>query len=174
MMNAERNVYRRLQEHIDNMPVGFPATESGVEIRLLKQLFTPEEAEIALNLSAMPESLERIHKRVSKERDISLEELENILDQMVGKGAIMGGPMLAKEGSDRKYYSKAQLAIGMFEFQVNRLTRELAEAMHQYGEEGFAKEFHTTKTSQMRTIPINKSLELERYVGGYDNARQIV
>ena len=27
------DVYRKLQEHIDRMPVGFPATESGVEIR---------------------------------------------------------------------------------------------------------------------------------------------
>ena len=37
-------LYRKLQQHLDRMPVGFPATESGVEIRILRQLFTPEEA----------------------------------------------------------------------------------------------------------------------------------
>ncbi len=35
---ATENVYRRLQQHIDNMPVGYPATESGVELRLLQHL----------------------------------------------------------------------------------------------------------------------------------------
>lgn len=170
----ERDVYRELQEHLDNMPVGFPATESGVEIRILKHLFTPEEAEIALNLSAMPEPLERIYKRVRRDKDISISELEEILDHLVEKGAIMGGKFLAKEGSDKKYYSKAQLAIGMYEFQVNRLTEEFAQDVFQYTDEAFAEEFHTKKTSQMRTIPINKSLKPEYHVGNYDNARQIV
>jgi len=41
-------LYRQLQRHLDRMPVGFPATESGVEIRILRQIFTPEEAELAL------------------------------------------------------------------------------------------------------------------------------
>jgi len=164
-MATERDVYRELQKHLDNMPVGFPATESGVELRLLKHLFTPEEAEIALNLSALPEPLERIHGRIKKEKDISLEGLESILDGLVKKGAIMGGGFLAKEGDNKKYYSKAQLAIGMFEFQVNKLKREFVEDMYQYSSEAFAEEFHTTKTSQMRTIPVNKSLSVE-YHGG--------
>jgi len=173
-MNTERDVYRELQKHLDNMPVGFPATKSGVEIKLLKHLFTPQEAEIALYLSALPEPLERIYRRVKKEKDISLEELEGILDRLVAKGAIMGGNIPAKDGSDKKSYSKAQLAIGMFEFQVNRLTKEFVEDFYQYGDEAFAEEFHTKKTSQMRTIPINKSLKPEYHVGSYDDARQIV
>jgi electron transport complex protein RnfB len=173
-MNTENDIYRELQKHLDNMPVGFPATKSGVEIKLLKHLFTPQEAEIALSLSALPEPLEHIHQRVKKEKDISIEELEDILDGLVGKGAIMGGNLLAKAGSDKKYYSKAQLAIGMYEFQVNRLTKEFVEDMYQYVDEAFAEEFHTKKTSQMRTIPINKSLNPEYQVGNYDDARQII
>ena len=39
-------VYRALQRHLDRMPVPFPATESGVEIRILKQLFTADEARL--------------------------------------------------------------------------------------------------------------------------------
>jgi electron transport complex protein RnfB len=157
------------------MPVGFPATKSGVEIRLLKHLFTPEEAEIALNLSALPESLERIHKRAKKRGiGISEEDLEQILDRLVKKGAILGGKFLAK-GRKGKCYSKAQLAVGMYEFQVIRLTKGFAKDFYEYLlDEGFAEEVHTTKTSQMRTIPINKSLRPEHHVGTYDDARQIV
>ena len=120
---AAQDVYQKLQRHLDKMPVGFPATESGVEIRILKHLFNPEEAEIALNLSALSEPLERIHRRV-KGSGISIEKLEQVLDRLVEKGAIMGGKMLSGK-TNGKYYSKAQLAIGMFEFQVDRITGNL-------------------------------------------------
>jgi hypothetical protein len=43
-------VYRKLQKHLDKMPVGYPATASGVELRLSKFLFTPKQARIALEL----------------------------------------------------------------------------------------------------------------------------
>jgi hypothetical protein len=61
---TSESLYRRLQQHLDRMPVGFPATESGVEIRILQRLFTPEEAEIALELSAIPETAAIIYKRL--------------------------------------------------------------------------------------------------------------
>jgi hypothetical protein len=37
-------VYDKLREHLDSLPMGFPKTESGVEIRLLKKLFSEEAA----------------------------------------------------------------------------------------------------------------------------------
>ena len=48
----ERNdkIYIKLQKHLDNQAVGFPATKTGVEIRLLKHIFTPEEATNLSNL----------------------------------------------------------------------------------------------------------------------------
>ena len=83
---APESVYRRLQKHIDKMPVAFPATDSGVELRLLQRLFTPEEAEMALHLSAVPEPLEKVHSR-AKKAGIGLEELRNGLEDLAGKGA---------------------------------------------------------------------------------------
>jgi hypothetical protein len=56
-----------LREPLDNLPTGYPATESGVEIRILKRLFTEEEAEIFLQLSPLPETPEGVAKRLSKE-----------------------------------------------------------------------------------------------------------
>jgi hypothetical protein len=49
------DVYEALREHLDSLPAGFPATESGVEIRILKRLFSPEEAELARHLRARVE-----------------------------------------------------------------------------------------------------------------------
>lgn len=165
---ATENVYRRLQQHLDQMPVGFPATESGVELRVLEHLFTPDEAEIALCLSVFPEPVERIHARVGKQ-DVDLGRLQATLEDLAARGNIL---KTRADGEPR--YSKAMLAIGIFEFQVNRLTRELHSDLLQYMDEGFAEAFHSRKTSQMRTIPISEDVTPERRIGTYDDARGLV
>jgi electron transport complex protein RnfB len=121
-MTDEAEVYRRLQKYLDDLPVGFPATKSGVEIRILKRLFTPEEAEVALALSAVPETAEKIKQRLPGRTPA---QLEPVLDRMAAKGAIFGGPSLSRDG--RKRYARAPLVIGMYEAQVDRLTRELQQ-----------------------------------------------
>ncbi len=167
-MPSEADVYRRLQRHLDNMPVAFPATESGVELRILERLFTPSEAEVALLLSAVPEPLDRIHRRARKRR-IPREELERTLDRMAAKGAILG-----RGHGAGKRYGKAPLAVGMFEFQVDRLTRELYEDVQQYFREGFGEAFHRPGTGQMRTVPVNARFVPDRRVGRYDDARGLI
>ena len=47
-----------LREQLDQYSVGFPATESGVELKILEKLFSEEEAELYLNLSMMLETPE--------------------------------------------------------------------------------------------------------------------
>lgn len=165
---AIEDPYRRLQQHLDNMPVGFPATESGVELRVLKHLFSPEEAELACHLSALPEPLEKIHRR-AKKTGLGLAETRVSLKRMARKGAILRTRVKGKP-----HYSKAMLAIGMFEFQANRLTKDFYTDVKEYMEGEFGKAFHTTKTSQMRTIPINEDVLPERQIGTYDRARDLV
>ena len=172
IMESRKDVYRELQKHIDNMPVAFPESASGLDIKLLKQRFTPEEAKIALELSALPEPLERIYKRLKK-TGISIGDLEKILDNLVVKGSILGGKYFERKGP-KKYYSKAQLAVGMYELQATRLTKEFEQDFRDYVDEKFFKAFHSKKTSQMRTIPIAKAITVDRYVESYDNARDIV
>ena len=165
---ATESVYRRLQQHIDKMPVGFPETESGVELRLLQHLFTPEEAAMALHLSALPESLQKIHSRAKKE-GISLADLRKGLNRLAAKGAIHKTKVDGKP-----HFSKMMLAIGMFEFQVNRLTKEFHRDVLQYMDEDFGRAFLGGKTHQMRTIPIKEEVIPERSIGTYDGARDLV
>jgi len=168
-MASQGDVYRRLQQHLDALPVAYPATASGVEIRILKRLFTPEEAEVALALNALPETAETIQRRLPAR---SVDVLERMLDQMVRKGAIFGvhGPA----GRAAKRYSRAPLAIGMYEAQVDRLTKELQQDFDQYLREGFAASLVRPKTKQMRTIPVNARFVPDREVGRYDDARRLV
>lgn len=166
---AEEDVYRRLQERLDDLPVRFPRTESGVELRLLREIFTPDDARIALALSAVPEPVETILARLPG-RDAT--QLERDLDRMVKNGAIFGGRMMARKG--RKRYSRAPLVIGMYEAQVDRITKELQEEFEQYGREGFAEALLDGPTKQMRTVPVNARFVPDRQVGRYDDARRLV
>ena len=171
-MESNNDVYRKLQRHIDSMPIPFPESKSGLDIKLLKHFFSPEEAEIAIELSALPEPINRIHKRL-KGTSISLKELEITLNKMVEKGSILGGKFFESKGKG-KLYSKAPLAIGMYELQVGRLTKELENDFQGYLHETFYKVAHSKKTSQMRTIPISKSINTDRYLDSYDNVKKIV
>jgi H+/Na+-translocating ferredoxin:NAD+ oxidoreductase subunit B len=122
--------------HLDKcMPVGFPATKSGVDLKILQRLFSPEDAEIALQLGPLPETLEEIYPRVEKS-GITREELENQLDALVEKSVIMGGKLTAGQDS-LKRYSLSQWAIGIYEFQVDRLSKGLAEDANNYLNEAF-------------------------------------
>ncbi|MBT7085610.1 MAG: 4Fe-4S binding protein [Desulfobacterales bacterium] len=172
-MDTSNDIYRKLQKHIDNnMPVGLPESKSGLDIKLLKHIFTPEDAEIALELSALPEPLERIHKRL-KRKGIPIEELEQTLDKLVKKGAILDCKHFVKKGKG-KYYSKAMMVVGMFELQAEKLTKEYAKDFMDYLKEGFYREVFSKKTSQMRTIPINLSVTPENNIDTYDNIKEIV
>jgi len=86
-MNAEDELYRDLQIHLDKQTIGFPSTESESDIRLLKQLFPPDEAEMAMLLTYKFEDLEQIHKR-GKKIGKSLEEIEQVLDKTAKQGII--------------------------------------------------------------------------------------
>jgi Na+-translocating ferredoxin:NAD+ oxidoreductase subunit B len=171
-MESIIDIYQRLRKHLDNMPVAFPESPSGLDIKLLKYLFIPEEAKIALELSAIPEPLEHIYKRFKKS-GISIDDLEKVLDTLVAKGSILGGKFFGRKGS-KKFYSKAQLAVGMYELQAGRLTKEFERDFQAFGEESFFKAFHSKKTAQMRTIPIGKAINTKRYVESYDNVRDLI
>jgi ferredoxin len=173
-MNIHEDVYRKLRREINKMPIAYTETTSGVELKILKHLFTPEEAEIALNLNIMPEPIERIHKRAERSgMNITLQEMEHVLEQLVKKGAIMGGRLFESLGKG-KQYSLAQLAIGMFEFQVDRLTRDFAIDFEHYVKEQFYKDMLRTKTLQMRTIPISQSVTPELHVEPYSDIKGYV
>ena len=65
-MDNEEEIYRHLQKHLDKQPVGYPATKSGAEIRILRKLFSPEEARLAMHLSYKPSPATHIHESVKR------------------------------------------------------------------------------------------------------------
>ena len=72
------DVYRRLAKKLDKLPQGFPATESGVELEILRKIFTPEDAERALMLTPFPETAERLASKLGTTED----DARTILERM--------------------------------------------------------------------------------------------
>jgi len=156
--------YRKLAKHLANTPGGFPATESGVELRILKRLFTDKEAQIATSLVMMPEPASAIALRSG----IDVEELEPALKEMVRKGLIIHS---GKGGID--HYMTAQFVVGIWEYQVNRLTKELIKDFNEYVP-FLMKDQEIQKTKQLRVVPVTKSINADMKVMDYEEAEAII
>ncbi len=169
-METDDKIFRKLQLHLDKLPIGFPATESGVEIRLLQYLFSTLEAKIALCLTLANSSIAKINKRLRSKFSLKLsdDELSQILHKMFMDGNI-------RRSAKAPYrYSNAMLAIGMFENQLGHLSKELIEMMHKYFDEGFNDEFFRSSLPQLRTSPHINAIVPEYRIATYDNMREIV
>lgn len=170
-MPIDDSIYRQLQIQLDQYPIGYPATKSGVEIDILKYFFTPLQAKIALCLMLRSITVSPVRKRLKNKFGIELssDELSAMLDNMFQKGIIR-----RSESAGSPRWGIAMLAIGMFEYHVDDLTRELVEMMHQYFDEAFSAEFFRSSLPQLRTSPHLKALVPEYIVDTYDNMRHFI
>ncbi len=161
--------YRELQKHLDRQPVGFPAAKTGADIRILKHIFSPEQAEVAACLDYRPQPIEKIYKK-AQNLVSSQEELSLILDRIVKKGGIE-----AKMKGGRRCYCNTPLVVGMYEFQVDRLSPEFIEDFAAYSSDlKWGLEFLSTELPQMRTIPITRSIQIKNSVSTFDEIETLL
>lgn len=159
------DVYQRLAAHLDNLPAGYPATETGVELRILKRLFTPEEAAIATGLGMMPEPAEAIAARL--DRDPA--ELAPALKDMSRKGLIF---RRSRNGLDT--YMAAQFVVGIWEYHVNDLDEDLIRDVNEYIPYLMKKGWVDRQTKQLRVVPVGQSVNAEMAVTSYEAAEEII
>lgn len=162
---AHEKVYRKLAKHLDDMPGGFPATEDGVEIRILRRLFTPDEAGLTLQLTPIPEEPARVAKRLR----LPKEETARRLEAMALKGLIY---RVSSKDSAPKYMAW-QFVIGIWEYHVNALDKGLVRDMEEYIPRLLDIETWK-KVPQLRTIPIGQSIPVEHAIMPYEVAEKLV
>lgn len=168
-MKNDDKVYRKLQRHLNKQAIGYPATRSGVELNILRHIFDPEEAEIATYLSYKLESIDTIFERVKNLVD-SADELENILSSICVKGGVA---YKIKKGV--MHYYCLPLVVGMYEMQNKRLTPEFIKDYESYVKERkFGIDYLSTKLPQMRTIPVNKSIEVKHEISDFDSVSKLL
>lgn len=159
------DIYKKLANHLDRLPGGFPETDSGVELRILKRLFTPEEAEIAMGLIMKPEPVSVIAKRIGRDES----ELGPVLKSMSRKGLILRS---SKEG--QTLYMAAQFVVGIWEYHVNDLDEGLIRDVNEYIPHLMNEIWLKQKTKQLRVIPVAQSISAEMTVMPYEAAENII
>lgn len=156
--------YRKLAEKLDQIPNGFPATEDGVELKLLQKIFSPQDAGIAVQLNPAPETVDVVAKRIDK----PISETRQILDAMTEKGQIGS----VKE-SGRQTYMLYPFIIGLYEFRVNRLDKEFVDLFDAYII-SLGITLGGFKPSLQRVVPVNQQIKAEHEVHYYEDLRRRV
>jgi Na+-translocating ferredoxin:NAD+ oxidoreductase subunit B len=157
-------VYTKLREFLDAMPGGFPATDAGVEMKILEKLFTPEDAKMVLRMTSEAETAEAIAGRCGLEKS----EAEERLESMAGRGLVF---RIKQEGE--VLYRAEQFVVGIYEYQYLTMDRELAELVEDYMLY-LGMPMLSNETKQFRVIPIASAVETAPAVASYDMVRDLV
>jgi Na+-translocating ferredoxin:NAD+ oxidoreductase subunit B len=160
-----KDIYEDLASFFDELPAGYPRTEGGAEMRILRKLFTPEEAQLCLHLSVLPEPANVVAYRAGR----PVEEITAILDEMVRKGLIYASHPTGKP----REYMAMHFVVGFWEGQVNRLDRELVEDFEAYLPHFMDYEIWK-KAPQLRTIPVGESIPQNSGALPYEQVEEIV
>lgn len=161
--SMEKDVFKKLAEHLDDLPGGFPSTASGVELRILRRIFTPEEAELALYLTLIPEESRVIARRAKIPKASAVDRLE----QMARKGLIFS----IHPPDGEPLYMALQYIIGIWEFHLNHLNTELIHDMDEYIPTLIKEAW---KVPQLRTIPVGRSVTVRTEILAFEKAEELV
>jgi len=159
-----QNVYRALAERLNALPNGFPATESGVELKILAKMFTPEEAALAavMNLEAEPAA------DIAARAGVELNAARKTLKQMVRHGLIYAG-----RGEGELTYGLLPFIVGSYEAQLPRMDAEFAALFEQYFQESGRKLLQHAP-SVHRVIPIEQAIDVSLEVYPYERAVELI
>ena len=163
-MGLSKKVYNDLRVFLDQLPTGFPSTPSGVEIKMLKKLFTPDEARLVMQLGKTSEEVATISRRI----DIPESELAPKLEVLAQKGLIF-----RKKENGVKLYQAFQFMIGIYEFQVNTLDKEFCELFEEYLPH-LGLSFSAFQTNQLRVIPVGTAIKNTPSVAPYNRVKNLI
>ncbi len=144
------NSYEKLREFLDQFPIGFRKTQSGVEIKILKRLFTEEEAELTTFLTIRPERAGTIARRTNK----SLSEIEEKLELMAKKGLIF-----RTHRENHTLYNAAPFMIGLYEYSVKKIDKELAQLFKEYYHTAGLEEIGASNIPGFKVIPLEETIQ---------------
>lgn len=170
----EKDIYRKVQEQLDQYSIGFPATESGVEIEILKLLFTEAEAHFFSQMTGEPETPACVAARIGRPVEAVAEELEKMA---------LKGLLYRDRREESVKYSAIPFIHGLLEFQALWMPKELVKLTGNYIREklkenlsgsGGSGKGESGSGGGMRVLPVHESVGVEHAVASYDDVREIL
>jgi ferredoxin len=156
---VSKEVYLALGEKIDNLGTRTPRNDTLYEI--LKELYTPEEADVVARMPYGLSDLDRV-SRITRYEPV---RLKKILEGLANKGLIMDICI-----NEEYRYMPSPMVIGIFEFTMMRTRGQLdykkwARLFHDYlnGDFYSANYGDGQMVSIMRSIPYEESIVKSEY-----------
>lgn len=155
-------VYERLADALDRLPNGFPKTPSRVEIRILKKLFSPEEASLASQMSGSKETAEEVALR----NGLTPEDASAKLLKMAEKGLLWS---YKEEG--KRVFRLAPFIVGIYE--SSDIDHELAHLVEEFLSTGGAEGIMRPQPAIHRVVPAQKAVKSE-WILPYDDVKEVL
>lgn len=157
-------IYHKLAKVLDTLPNGFPKTPGGAEIKMLKKIFTPEQAELFCEMRLTFETSQQVSERTGR----PLEELDRQLKDM-GKA----GMLFSINLGGIRIFRMIPWVFGIYEFQLERLDKEFAELNEEYAPY-FGQQFFSQTPQLMRTLPVEEEISGQQEVISYERVSDVI
>lgn len=162
------DIYEQLREILDAHPSTAPKAKSIGEI--LRTLFTPEEAALAVEMSFKTKSVSSIAKSAGVSESVAKQNLEAMAD----KGIIQ-----SKHKEGEQVYALLPLIPGVFEFPFMKgggspMHKRLGELWEEYHQEALGASFSGQPTPLMRVIALEKSIKARDRVHPYEEVKNFI
>jgi len=147
------DAHNKLQQKLNTHPAGAPDRPEFLEI--LRILFTPEEAELALHLAFRPKPVDDIAQKAG----LSVNEVTTLCERLADKGLAF-----CRIRHGNKAYALQPLLPGIFEMpfmgrrHIDVDFDRLGHLWEQYYDNGQGYELHGSKTNHVRVLPVRKAI----------------
>ena len=160
----EEEVYVKLARVLDTLPNGFPLTESGVEIKLLKKIFSPDQADLFCDMRLSFETAEQV-------------AAENRAPPGGSGGQVEGhgqaGQLFAIDFEGTWVFKMIPWVFGIYEFQNERLDKEFVELNEEFGAV-YGKQFFSKTPQLMQVLPIEKEIAVHQEALPYERVSTLI
>jgi electron transport complex protein RnfB len=158
------DAYERLAGALDRLANGFPRSQSGVELEILRKMVSPQEAAVACVMTATPEPVTRIAERAG----LSVREAGGILKELARREFVWVSSTPGARG-----FRLAPFIVGSYEGQMLRgPDPEFAQLAEEYLS-GAGKALLMVQPALHRTLPARAAVKSE-WVLPYDDVRTIL
>jgi electron transport complex protein RnfB len=157
--------YERLAAALDRLANGFPRTESGVELKILRKMVSPREAALASVMTATPEPVARIAERAG----VPVREAAEILKDLARREIVWVSSTPGARG-----FRLAPFVVGSYEaHMLGSPDAEFAQLVEEYFGGAGGALLMAAQPALHRTVPARAAVKSE-WVLPYEDVRAVL
>lgn len=158
------DVFSRLADALGRLPNGFSRIQSGVELEILKRIYTESEAKLASTLTKDYEAIQEIAER----NNLTYEAAEEQLQTMVKKSMVW-----TTTKDTQSHYRLAPFIVGIYEAQRRSTDHSFAHLVEDYFQEGGLESIMQPLPSIHRVVPAQSAVKSE-WILPYDDVKSML